>query len=231
MTGLVRADHPLVLAILGRHPIGQFASPPVAQIRSASCGSMRSDGAKPQSSAEPLVLDALGRRRSGPHGFSTVPCAISKPRAGWAFADADGVNTAVARAAQAVATDWGKGERPVPPALIWGAHAGTTPALMAGRRLVLWRRILLPGGRSYGESALRRLGVEIRSRDAMGHKRAGYDCRHRVQHCRLYRPALTSRVTAKRALVRDYKTGRPPRRRHPAQWRAASFSAVSMRSR
>jgi hypothetical protein len=78
--GLVRANHPLVLAILGRT---QSASslPSCCAIRSASCGSMRSDGVNRRAAPNRSCSTRSGSAISS-IWFWTAPCATSKPQAG-----------------------------------------------------------------------------------------------------------------------------------------------------
>jgi hypothetical protein len=113
----------------------------------------------------------------------------------------------VARATQAVAADW-ESERPVPPAVIWGRTLDDTRLISV--RALSYRDDILPGTRSYGEVPFG--GSEPKSeaetpwdQSALvtipdtGFNIAGYIDR------------LDISGDGKRALVRDYKTGRPPR--------------------
>ena len=203
--GLVRADHPLVLAILGRtqsaSSLRRLLRNPLSFVWIYAFG-----WREPQSSAEPLVLDALG---VGDLVHMVLDRALRNLEAtgGLASAKADAIEAAVGRAAQAIAADW-ESERPVPPALIWGRTLDDA-RLMAGRALS-YGDDLLPGARSYGEvpfggSAPKSEaetpwdpGVPVTIPDT-GFNIAGYIDR------------LDIAGDAKRALVRDYKTGRPPR--------------------
>jgi hypothetical protein len=161
---------------------------------------------EPQSSAEPLVLDALG---VGDLVHMVLERALRdlETGGGLASADTETVEAAVAGAAQAVAADW-ESERPVPPAVIWSRTIDDA-RVMAGRALTYGDDVL-PGARAYGEVPFG--GSEPKS-DAetpwdssapvtipgAGFNIAGYIDR------------LDISSDGKRALVRDYKTGRPPR--------------------
>lgn len=203
--GLIRADHPLVLAILGRSQsassLRRLLRNPLSFVWVYAFG-----WREPQSSAEPLVLDALG---VGDLVHMILDRALRDLEAagGLASADADAIETAVGQAAQAVAADW-ESERPVPPAVIWGRTLDDA-RMMAGRALS-YGDDLLPGARSYGEvpfggSAPKSAAETPWDPSApvaipdTGFNIAGYIDR------------LDISGDGKRALVRDYKTGRPPR--------------------
>ena len=203
--GLVRADHPLVLAILGRtqsaSSLRRLLRNPLSFVWVYAFG-----WREPQSSAEPLVLDALG---IGDLVHMVLDRALRdlETGGGLASADTETIEAAVARAAQAVAADW-ESERPVPPSVIWGRTLDDA-RVMAGRALSYGDEIL-PGARAFGEVPFG--GLEPKS-DAetpwdastpvtipdTGFSIAGYIDR------------LDISGDGKRALVRDYKTGRPPR--------------------
>lgn len=203
--GLVRADHPLVLAILGRtqsaSSLRRLLRNPLSFLWVYAFG-----WREPQSSTEPLVLDALG---IGDLVHMVLDRALRDLEAEGALASADSeaVERAVARAAQAVAADW-ESERPVPPAVIWRRTLDDA-RVIAGRALTYGDDVL-PGARAYGEVPFG--GSEPKS-DAQtpwdasapvtipdtGFSIAGYIDR------------LDISGDGKRALVRDYKTGRPPR--------------------
>lgn len=203
--GLVRADHPLVLAILDRtqsaSSLRRLLRNPLSFVWIYALG-----WREPQSSAEPLVLDALG---IGDLVHMVLDSALRdlETGGGLAVADMETIETAVARAAQAVAADW-ESERPVPPAVIWGRTLDDA-RLMAGRALAYGDEVL-PGARAFGEVPFG--GSQPKSDAATpwdtnapvtipdtGFNIAGYIDR------------LDISGDGKRALVRDYKTGRPPR--------------------
>jgi hypothetical protein len=197
--GLVRADHPLVLAILGRtqsaSSLRRLLRNPLSFVWVYAFG-----WREPQSSAEPLVLDALG---IGDLVHMVLDRALRDLEAAGGLAAADKtIEAAVARAAQAVAADW-ESERPVPPAVIWGRTLDDARVLAS--RALSYGDDLLPGARSYGEVPFG--GSEPKS-DAetpwdvsapvtipdTGFNIAGYIDR------------LDISGDGKRALVRDYKT-------------------------
>lgn len=203
--GLVRADHPLVLAILART---QSASSLRRLLRNPlSFTWVYAFGwREPQSSAEPLVLDALG---IGDLVHMVLERALRKLEIGGGLVSAstEAIDAAVAEATEAVAADW-ESARPVPPAIIWRRTLDDA-RVMAGRALS-YGDDPLPGARSYGEVPFG--GSQPKSDtetpwDAStpvtipdtGFKIAGYIDR------------LDISGDGKRALVRDYKTGRPPR--------------------
>lgn len=203
--GLVRADHPLILAVLART---QSASSLKTLLRSPLGFLWRyAFGWKaPQSSAEPLVLDALA---AGDLIHLVLDCALRslEEARGLASADAAAIDAAVAEAAEAVAGQW-ESERPVPPNVIWGRTLRDA-RLLAGQALA-YGDDHLPGSRSYGEVPFG--GSEPKSTSELpwdaslsvtipntGFRIAGYIDR------------LDIAGDGSRALVRDYKTGRPPK--------------------
>ncbi|WP_033048164.1 PD-(D/E)XK nuclease family protein [Sinorhizobium meliloti] len=203
--GLIRPDHPLILAILART---QSAS----SLKTLLCSPLGflwryAFGWKsPQSSAEPLVLDALA---AGDLIHLVLDRALRNLEAaeGLASADASAINAAVAEAADAVAAEW-ESERPVPPNVIWGRTLGDARLLSA--QALAYGDDHLPGSRSYGEVPFG--GSEPKSQAELpwdaslpvtipgtGFQIAGYIDR------------LDIAGDGSRALVRDYKTGKPPK--------------------
>lgn len=203
--GLVRPNHPLILAILGRtqsaSSLRRLLRNPLSFVWVYAFG-----WREPQSSAEPLVLDALG---IGDLVHMVLDRALHSLEAGGGLASADSgsIEAAVAQAAQGVAADW-ESDRPIPPAVIWGRTLDDA-RVMAGRALSYGDEVL-PGARSYGEvpfgGSQPKSGAEtpwdtstpVTIPDT-GFSIAGYIDR------------LDISGDGKRALVRDYKTGRPPR--------------------
>ena len=203
--GLIRADHPLLLAILGRT---QSASSLRLLLRSP-LGFVWRYGMRlrmPESGNDPLVLDALAM---GDLVHMTLDLALQTLEAadGLAEADESQIAQAVEHAAAAIAGVW-ESERAVPPTVIWrrtldDARILTTRALTYGDER-------LPEARSYGEVAF---GGATPKADAAnpwdsetsveipdtGFRIAGYIDR------------LDLSGDGKRAVVRDYKTGRPPK--------------------
>ncbi|KRB29916.1 PD-(D/E)XK nuclease family protein [Mesorhizobium sp. Root172] len=203
--GLVRADHPLVLAILGRtqsaSSLRRLLRNPLSFVWVYAFG-----WREPHSTAEPLVLDALG---TGDLVHMVLDRALRDLEAGdgLASAGAETVEAAVARAAQAVAADW-ESERPLPPAVIWGRSLEDA-RVMAGRALSYGDDVL-PGARAYGEVPF---GGSAPKSDA----KTPWDASAPVTipdtgfNIAGYIDRLDISGDGKRALVRDYKTGRPPR--------------------
>jgi hypothetical protein len=203
--GLIRADHPLILAILSRtqsaSSLKRLLRNPLSFVWVYAFG-----WRVPESSAEPLVLDALGM---GDLVHMVLDHALRKLESagGPASANSAAIMAAVDQAVGLVAANW-ESERAVPPAIIWGRTLDEA-RLMADRALA-YGDDPLPGARSYGEVPFG--GSEPKS-DAetpwdptlpvtipeTGFSIAGYIDR------------LDIAGDGKRALVRDYKTGRPPR--------------------
>lgn len=202
--GLVRSDHPLVIEVLDRV---QSASSLRTLLRSPLNFVWRYafKWSSPQSSAEPLVLDAL---QNGDLIHQILDRALHALEAngGLATADETSVKAAVAAAATDVAAAW-ESERPVPPQVIWDR------TLAQARELSIMALSFggghLPGTRSYGEVPFG--GYEAKSGAAMpwdstvkvtipstGFSIAGY----------IDRLDLASDGTS--AFVRDYKTGKAP---------------------
>jgi hypothetical protein len=203
--GLVRADHPLVLAILGRtqsaSSLRRLLRNPLSFVWVYAFG-----WREPQSSAEPLVLDALG---IGDLVHMVLDRALRDLETGGGLASADTeiVEAAVARAAQAVAADW-ESERPVPPAVIWSRTLDDA-RVMAGRALTYGDDVL-PGARAFGE-------VPFGGSEPKSDAETPWDASAPVTipdtgfNIAGYIDRLDISGDGKRALVRDYKTGRPPR--------------------
>lgn len=203
--GLVRADHPLVLAILSRtqsaSSLRRLLRNPLSFVWVYAFG-----WREPHSTAEPLVLDPLG---TGDLVHMVLDRALRDLEAGdgLASAGAETVEAAVARAAQAVAADW-ESERPLPPAVIWGRSLEDA-RVMAGRALSYGDDVL-PGARAYGEVPF---GGSAPKSDA----KTPWDASTPVTipdtgfNIAGYIDRLDISGDGKRALVRDYKTGRPPR--------------------
>lgn len=203
--GLVRPDHPLILAILART---QSASSLKTLLRSPLGFLWRyAFGWKsPQSSAEPLVLDALA---AGDLIHLVLDRALRtlETAGGLASANASAIERAVAEAVGAVALDW-ESERPIPPNVIWGRTLADARLLAA--QALAYGDAHLPGSRSYGEVPFG--GSEPKTTAELpwdaslpvtipdtGFCIAGYIDR------------LDIAGDGSRALVRDYKTGKPPK--------------------
>jgi hypothetical protein len=203
--GQIRADHPLLLAILERT---QSASSLRLLLRSP-LGFVWRYGMRmqmPESGGDPLVLDALGM---GDLVHMTLNLALRKLEAGGGMAKADDgqIAAAVQNAADQVAGVW-ESDRAVPPAVIW--RRTLDDALLLTSRALTHGDERLRDSQSYGEVAFG--GAEPKSSGASpwdpttaveipnaGFRIAGYIDR------------LDLSGDGKRALVRDYKTGRPPK--------------------
>lgn len=203
--GLVRPDHPLILTILART---QSASSLKTLLRGPLGFLWRYafGWRAPQSSAEPLVLDALA---AGDLIHLVLDRALRTLEAagGLSSADASAIERAVAEAADAAAIDW-ESERPVPPKVIWERTLSDVRLLAA--RALSYGDELLPASRSYSEVPFG--GAEPKSTAVLpwnaslpvlipntGFQIAGYIDR------------LDIAGDGSRALVRDYKTGKPPK--------------------
>lgn len=203
--GLVQADHPLVLAILDRtqsaSSLRRLLRNPLSFVWIYAFG-----WREPQSSAEPLVLDALNVGNLVHMVLDRALCDL-EATGGLACSDSVAIETAVARAAEAVAADW-EHERPVPPEVIW--RRTLEDARLMATRALSFENDVLPDARCYSEVPFG--GAEPKSEVGSpwnsstpvtipdtGFNIAGYIDRLDIADNR------------KRALVRDYKTGRPPR--------------------
>lgn len=203
--GLVRADHPAILAILSRtqsaSSLRRLLRNPLSFLWVYAFG-----WREPQSSAEPLVLDALG---IGDLVHMVLDRALRKLETGGGLdsSDIEAIQAAVAEAAQAVAADW-ESERPVPPTVIW-QRTLEDARVMAGRALSYGEDVL-PGARSYGE-------VPFGGSEPKSDAETPWDARKPVTipgtgfNIAGYIDRLDISGDGKRALVRDYKTGRPQR--------------------
>lgn len=203
--GLVRPDHPIILEILART---QSASSLRTLLRSPLGFLWRYafGWRTPQSSAEPLVLDPL---TAGDLIHLVLDLALRNLEAagGLASADANAIDAAVAKAAGTVADHW-ESERPVPPEVIWGRTLADARVLAS--QALAYGDDHLSGSRSYGEVPFG--GSEPKSQAELpwdaslpvtipgtGFQIAGYIDR------------LDIAADRSRALVRDYKTGKPPK--------------------
>lgn len=203
--GLVRSDHPLIVAILART---QSASSLKTLLRSPLGFVWRYafGWRAPQSSAEPLVLDALA---VGDLVHLVLDRALRNLEAagGLAIVDSSTIEAAVAEASTAVAAEW-ESERPIPPDVIWGRTLSDARSLAS--QALAFGDDHLTGSRSYGEvpfggSAPKSsaalpwdAGLPVTIPNA-GFQIAGYIDR------------LDIAGDGSRALVRDYKTGRAPK--------------------
>lgn len=203
--GLIRANHPLIHAILDRtqsaSSLRRLLRNPIGFVWTYALG-----WREPQSSAEPLVLDALG---VGDLVHMTLDRSLRDLEAagGLSAADAGAIEAAVDRAARTVAEEW-ESDRPVPPDVIWERTLDDARQLAVSA--LVYDDDLLPDARSFAEVPFG--GSEPKSEIEMpwdpsvpvtipdaSFNIAGYIDRLDIAGDR------------KRALVRDYKTGRAPR--------------------
>jgi hypothetical protein len=203
--GLVRPDHPVLRAILDRTQ----SATSLRQLLRNPLGFVWQYGLRwraPESGDDPLVLDALAM---GELVHLTLDRALRTLEAGGGFSSAAEAQIAAAvdDAATDVARLW-ETERAVPPRVIWRRTLDEARALSC--RALAYGDELMPDARAYGEVPFG--GAEPKSDvappwDAMasveipgaGFRISGYIDR------------LDISGDGRRALVRDYKTGRPPK--------------------
>lgn len=203
--GLVRADHPFLLAILDRT---QSASSLKLLLRSP-LGFIWKYGMRlrmPESGTDPLVLDALGM---GDLVHMTLDLALKKLEAAGGLAKADEIQIAAAvqNAAGEVAGVW-ESERAVPPAVIW--RRTLDEARLVASRALIYRDERLPDARSYGEVAFGGVGAKSAA-DSPWDPAAVVEIPGAGFRIAGYIDRLDISSDGKRILVRDYKTGRPPK--------------------
>ena len=203
--GLVRADHPVMRAILERT---QSASS-LRQLLRNPLGFVWHYGLRwraPESGDDPLVLDALAM---GDLVHLTLDRALRtiEGNGGFAAATSQQIASAVDGAAADAAEFW-ETERPVPPRVIWRRTLDEVCEL--SRRALAFGDERLPGARAFGEVPFG--GAEPKTDVAVpwdatasveipgaGFRIAGYIDR------------LDISGDGRRALVCDYKTGRKPK--------------------
>lgn len=203
--GLLRADHPVIQAILART---QSASSLRKLLRNP-LGFVWHYGLRwraPESGDDPLVLDALAM---GDLVHQTLDRALRTLEANGGLAAATGqqIASAVDDAAGEVAEIW-ETERPVPPRVIWRRTLDEAREL--SRRALAFGDERLPGARAFGEVPFG--GAEPKTDVAPPWDAAasvgipGTDFRIAG-----YIDRLDVSADGRRALVRDYKTGRKPK--------------------
>ena len=203
--GSVRADHPLIQAILART---QSASSLRKLLRNP-LGFVWHYGLRwraPESGDDPLVLDALAM---GNLVHQTLDRALRTLEAdgGLAAATPQQIASAVDGAAGEVAEIW-ETDRPVPPRVIWRRTLDDAREL--SRRALTFGDEHLPGARAFGEVPFG--GAEPKTDVAPPWDATasvgipGTDFRIAG-----YIDRLDISADGRRALVRDYKTGRKPK--------------------
>lgn len=203
--GLVRADHPLLLAMLERtqsaSSLRRLLRNPLGHVWLYAMG-----WRAPESTDEPLVLDPLG---VGNLVHAVLDGALQALEAdgGLARADPARITMAVRSATTTVAENWER-ERAVPPPLIW--QRTLDEAQLLANRALTYGEMSAGDTRSYGEVPFG--GAEPKT-DAQppwdvstiveipgtGFRIAGYIDR------------LDVSTASCQALVCDYKTGKPPK--------------------
>ena len=203
--GVVRSDHPVLRAILDRT---QSASS-LRQLLRNPLGFVWRYGLRwraPESAEDPLALDALAM---GDLVHRTLDRALRLLEAdgGVAIAGGERVGAAVEEATAHVARLW-EGERAVPPPVIWRRTLGEVRAL--GGWALAFRDELLPDARAHGEVPFG--GAEPKS-DAVSPWDATAPVAIPGTGFRIsgYIDRLDIAADGRRALVRDYKTGRVPK--------------------
>lgn len=203
--GLVRADHPVIQAILART---QSASSLRKLLRNP-LGFVWHYGLRwraPESGDDPLVLDALAM---GDLVHQILDRALRTLEANGGLAAATGqqIASAVDGAAGEVAEIW-ETERPLPPRVIWRRTLDEAREL--SRRALAFGDERLPGARAFGEvpfgGAEPKTDVAPPWDDAASVRIPGTDFRIAG-----YIDRLDISADGSRALVRDYKTGRKPK--------------------
>ena len=209
--GLIRADHPLILAILTPH---RSASSLAACCNPLSFVWVMPFGWRvPQATPSRSCSIRLGSAISSTW-FSTAPCATQR-RGGLAAADLRPSETA------ALALPRSRRRRLEAGVGFAGRHLETHPRrrrVMAGRALT-YGDDALPGAHLRWPVPFRRLGAEIRRRRRLGCERAGHDLTTGFQHRQLYRPARHLEAMANALVRATTDIGRPPRVVHPAERR------------
>ena len=203
--GLVRANHPLVHAILERtqsaSSLRRLLRNPISFVWVYALG-----WREPESSSEPLVLEAAAM---GDLVHAILDSALRdlEGAGGLGLANSATIVSAVEKAATVIAAEW-ESERPIPPAVIWRRTLDDA-RLLAGRALA-YSDDAFPDARSYSEVPFG--GSTPKSEAQMPWDpdvpvtipEAGFNISGYIDR-------LDIASDQKRALVRDYKTGRPPR--------------------
>ena len=203
--GAVRPDHPVIRAILDRT---QSASSLRMLLRNPM-GFVWRYGLRwdaPESGDDPLVLDALAMGNLVHH---TLERALRTLEADGGLANASDqrIAAAVGEAANEIARDW-ENEQAVPPPVIWRKTLDEVRAL--GTWALAFRDENLAGVRAYGEVPFG--GMEPKSdgaipwdaQAAVAIPDTGFRVRGHIDR-------LDVSGDGRRALVRDYKTGRVPK--------------------
>ena len=203
--GLVRADHPMLLDILARV---QSASSLRLLLRNP-LGFVWRYGMRlqmPESGTDPLVLDALAM---GDLVHITLDLALQQLEANGGLANAHDaeITAAIEGATANVAGVW-ESERAVPPPVIWRRTLDDARTL--AERALTYRGERLENPRSYGEVAFGGVTPKT-SADTPWDAATPVAIPETVFAIKGYIDRLDLSGDGTRALVRDYKTGRPPK--------------------
>ena len=204
--GVVRADHPLIRAILDRI---QSASS-LRQLLRNPLGFVWRYGLfwrAPESVEDPLVLDALAM---GGLVHQTLHRALQTIEAdgGLAKADEDEIAVAVDDAADEVARFWQK-KRGIPPPVIWDRTLDDVRTWST--KALAFREEQLDNARAYGEVAFGGADPESGS-DNPWDAAATVEIPNAGFRIRGYIDRLDISADGRYASVRDYKTSRPPKK-------------------
>ena len=203
--GLVRPDHPLLLAILDR----THSASSLQRLLRNPQGFVWQYGLRlsaPEMGVEPLMLEpsAIGDLV---HRVLDRALRQLERSGGWAGADNDRIAEAVARSVANTASNW-ENEQPVPPAVIW-RHTLDEVRLLSEAALALGGTSH-PGVRCFSEVPFG--GSESKSGDPMP-----WDSKTPVKipgtgiRIKGYIDRLDIGGDGKHAFVADYKTGRAPK--------------------
>jgi len=202
--GLVRPDHPLLLEVLNRRhsasSLKLLLRNPIGYLWRYA---FRWEA--PQAGAEPLTLEPLELGELV-HQVLDLGLRELEGAGGLSSADSGTITTAVQRASERVAADW-ESTRAVPPQVIW--HKTLDEVRANSVKALSFRGEALPGASAYSEVPFG--GVEPKSTAA-----APWDVTAPVvipgTEMRIggYIDRLDVAKGGSRALVIDYKTGRPP---------------------
>lgn len=204
--GLVRTAHPLLLHILHRrhsaNSLKVLLRNPLGYVWRYAF-----HWEAPQSSSEPLVLDALD---FGVIVHRTLDRALQELESagGLASTDVADITIAVQHATESVVMEW-ESERPVPPGVIW--HKTREEVREVSVKALSFRSDTPPDARSYSEVPFG--GLEAKSAAA-----APWDASVPVVipgtnfQIGGYIDRLDVAADGSLAFVRDYKTGNPPKK-------------------
>lgn len=204
--GLVRADHPLLVQILHRrhsaNSLKFLLRNPLGYVWQYAFR-----WAAPESSVEPLVLNPLD---IGDLVHRTLDRALKELESagGLSLADLAAITTAIQHATDSVVADW-ESEHAVPPGIIWQKTLEEVREVSA--KALSFRNDALPNARSYSEVPFG--GLEPKSAAA-----APWDTTASVVipgtgfQIGGYIDRLDVAADGAQAIVRDYKTGIPPKK-------------------